>query len=120
VATGFVALTARPAEAFLALLDRAGVYSVLLVAAAVPYLLVVAVRPALRGSPWSLAFALLASAVLGLRLVTLPDLPPAAVGLGLAEALALAAVCVPSAALARRALRRLSPVRFGAGEGSLG
>jgi hypothetical protein len=120
VATGFVALTARPAEAFLALLDRAGVYSVLLVAAAVPYLLVVAVRPALRGSPWSLAFALLASAVLGLRLVTLPDLPPAAVGLGLAEAVALAAVCVPSAALARRALRRLSPVRFGAGEGSLG
>jgi hypothetical protein len=120
VATGFVVFGAHPDEAYLALLDRAGIYSVLVVAAALPYLLVVLVRPARRGSPWSLAFALLAAAVLGLRLVTLPDVPPAAVGAGLAQALALAVICVPLAALARQALRRLSPVRVDSGQGSLG
>lgn len=120
VATGFVVFGAHPDEAYLALLDRAGIYSVLVVAAALPYLLVVLVRPARRGSPWSLAFALLAAAVLGLRLVTLPDVPPAAVGMGLAQALALAVICLPLAALARQALRRLSPARVDAGQGSLG
>ncbi len=78
------------------------------------------VRPAGRASPWSLAFALLASAVLALRLVTLPDLPPAPIGVGLAEAGAVAAVGVPLAALAARALRRLSPVPAGLDGGSLG
>ena len=129
VATAFVVLvdavlvhllTAQRDVALNALLDWAGVYSVLLVAAALPYLLVVLVRPARRGSPWSLAFALLAAAVLGLRLVTLSELPSQAVGLGLAEALVVAAVCAPLAALARRTLRRLSPEPVGASQGSLG
>jgi hypothetical protein len=120
VVTGFIVLTTRPDVARLGLFDWAGIYTVLLVATAVPYLLVVLVRPAHRGSPWSLAFALLASAILGLRLLTLTDLPSSGVGLGLLEALVLAAICVPCAALARRALRRLSPVRVGAGERSLG
>ena len=120
VAAGFVVVTSRPDEALLALLDWAGVYSVLLVGAALAYLVVVLVWPARRGSPWSLAFALLASAVLGLRLLTLPDLPPAAVGIGLVEGAAVAAVGAPLAALAARTLRRLSPVPVGAGERGLG
>jgi hypothetical protein len=122
VAAGFIVLTSiwQPDEALLALLDWPGIYSALLVPAAVGYLVVALVRSALRSSPWSLALALLASAVLGLRLLTLPDLPPGAVGLGGTEALALAAVCVPMAALAARTLRRLSPVPVGAPGGSLG
>jgi len=96
------------------------VYTVLLVPAALAYLLGVLVRPGYRGSPWSLAFALLAPAVLGLRLLTLPVLPHAAVGVGLAEAGALAAICVPMAALAARALRRLSPAPVGSAEESPG
>jgi hypothetical protein len=120
VATAFTVLVYRPDEALAALLDWPGLYSVLLVATALPYLLVVLARPAHRGSPWSLAFALLAAAVLGLRLLTLPELPPASVGLGLVEALVVAAICVPLAALAARGLRRLSPERVDAKEGSLG
>jgi hypothetical protein len=129
MATGFLVLvdvvlahllTDQRHVALNALLDWAGVYSVLLVAAAVPYLLVVLVRPARRGSPWSLAFALLAAAALGLRLVTLAELPSQAVGLGLSEALVVAALCLPLAALARNTLRRLSPVRSDARERSLG
>jgi hypothetical protein len=122
LATGFVALAWiwQPDEALFALLDWAGLDSVVLVPAALVYLVVVLVRPARRYSPWSLAFALLASAVLGLRLLTLPDLPRAAVGVGLAEALALVTVCVPMAALAARALRRLSPLPSGSAEESLG
>jgi hypothetical protein len=121
VATGFVWLTQGPIdERFEPLVDWAGVCSILLVGVAVPYLLGVLVRPAGRASPWSLAFALLACAVVALRLVTLPDLPPGAAGVGLAEAAVVAAVGVPLAELAARALRRLSPVSAGLGGGSLG
>jgi hypothetical protein len=121
VATGFVVLTSmwQPDAALLALLDWPGIYSGLLVPAVVWYLFVALVRPTLRGSPWSLAFALLTSAVLGLRLVTLPDLPPGAIGVGVTQALALAVVCVPMAALAARTLRRLSPRPVSAADGGL-
>jgi hypothetical protein len=65
-------------------------------------------------APWSLALALLASAVLGLRMLTLVDYAAAPVGqqstllaLGIAEAGAVLAVGIPLAILARQALRRL-------------
>lgn len=119
--TGFLYLLRRPSEALVPLLDWPGMCSAAIVGAALAYLLGVVLRPANRRSPWALAFALLAVAVLALRLVTLPDFPTARlVGIGLIEALAVAAVGVPLVALAARSLRRLSPVPAGAGGGSRG
>ncbi len=86
------------------LLDWPATACVTLVVAATVHLATRARRPA----SWTLAFAVLALAVLGLRLITLVDyaeLTPA--WAGPAEALAVAAVTLPLVRLASRTLHRL-------------
>jgi hypothetical protein len=93
------------------LLDWPAVYCFALVAAA----LIVLVRRGSITPAWPLALALLAPAVLGLRVLSLIDLvqiaPPAQqapfLALGLIEVGAVLAVCVPAAILAGQALRRM-------------
>jgi hypothetical protein len=93
------------------LLDGPGLDCLVLVGAAVAHLL----GRGLGGPSWSLALALLAAVVLGLRAATLNDYVTAAPGvqrqtlftLGALEAGAVLAVTVPLVLLAVRALRRL-------------
>ncbi|MFD0747084.1 hypothetical protein ACFQ1L_38700 [Phytohabitans flavus] len=98
------------------LLDLAGLYAVLVVAAALAYLGGAALRLAGPTPEWSLALLVLAASTLGLRLVTLVDyalLDPASghawLAAGAAEAVALLAVGAPLAVLAARGLPRGVP-----------
>ncbi|OLB79718.1 MAG: hypothetical protein AUI14_09415 [Actinobacteria bacterium 13_2_20CM_2_71_6] len=106
---GLVFLTV-PADLYtFALLDWPGMCCVALVGAAAVHLV------GRRTAAWSLALALLALAVLGMRAFTLADYVSAAPAaqrstlwtLGIVEAGAVLAIAVPLAALANQALRRL-------------
>ncbi|HEX8860328.1 MAG TPA: hypothetical protein VGC06_14805, partial [Actinomycetes bacterium] len=99
------------------LLDWPGVCCLALVGAALVHLAAPAVQRA-RAPAWTLALALLAAAVLGLRASSLLDWGLAVAGRqglvvlaqGAAEALAVLAVGVPLVLLAQRELRRLPPL----------
>jgi hypothetical protein len=111
-----LSLLARPGAGQWLLLDWPGVCCLALVGAALVDLAAPAVRRA-RAPSRRLALVLLAVAVLGLRVSSLPDWGLAVSGRqglillaqGTAEAIAVLAVGVPLALLARRELRRLPP-----------
>jgi hypothetical protein len=99
------------------LLDWPGLYCLALVGAALAHLAGPALGRTGRAPSWSLALALLAPAVFGLRVLSLLQyLTITPVGqrdallvVGAAEALAVLAVGVPLARLAADMLRRLTP-----------
>jgi hypothetical protein len=106
-------LVAQTSGAALRFLDGPGISCVLVTAAMIGYLAGRVPPGRAPGTPrWPLALTLLAAAALGLRLVTLVDqrgqvpgaTPTAAIAV---QIVAVLAVGVPLAGLARRALRRL-------------
>jgi hypothetical protein len=112
-----LSLLARPTNPWV-LLDWPGLYCLALLSAAVAHLAGPTLGRRGRAPSWSLALALLALTVFGLRVVTLLDyigVTPggqrsALLALGAMEALAVLAVGIPLARLAADMLRRLAPV----------
>jgi hypothetical protein len=115
----------RPVDGMATLvLDLPGLWCVAIVAAGLVHLVGSAVGRVRAAPAWSVAFALLALGVLGLRLLTLVDYllfdrgggqrwSPLAVGL--VEGAVVLAMAVPLTALASRALRGLSRTPAAAG-----
>jgi hypothetical protein len=98
--------------------DLSGLFCVLVVAAMVANLIAQISRRAGRALPWSLALTLLAAGALILRLSALADLNDqvdahALVTSAVVEIVAVLVLAAPTAALAVRALRRLSPAADG-------
>jgi hypothetical protein len=112
-----LSLLARPTTPWV-LLDWPGLYCLALVGAALAHLAGPALRQKRRAPSWSLALALLAPAVFGLRVVSLLQyltITPigqryALLVVGAVQALAVLAVGVPLARLAADMLRRLTPI----------
>jgi hypothetical protein len=112
-----LSLLVRPTNPWV-LLDWPGLCCLALVGAAVAHLAGPALGRGDRAPSWTLALALLAPAVFGLRVVSLLDYFGVTPGgqrsallvLGAVEALAVLAVGVPLARLAADGLRRLGPV----------
>ena len=110
-------LLVRPTTPWV-LLDWPGLYCLALVGAALAHLAGPALRQKRRAPSWSLALALLAPAVFGLRVVSLLQyltITPigqryALLVVGAVEALAVLAVGVPLARLAADMLHRLTPI----------
>ncbi len=114
VVAGYTLLTFRSTTS-LPPLDWAGLWCLVLVAAATVHLTGLALRGLSRFSAQTHALAILAFTVLGLRLVTLLDYArfgsagwhAATVPLGIAEAVAVGAAAIVLALLSARTLRRL-------------
>jgi hypothetical protein len=114
VIAGHMMLMLRPA-ALLPPLDWAGLWCVVVVAAAAVHLTARALGWLGRFSAWAPALAILAFAVFGLRLASLLDFArfgatgwhPATIPLGIAEAVIVLAAAVSMSLLSARTLRRL-------------